>query len=160
MVATMSPTGHTDDQGKAESREQTPRELAPYGSREEQSRFVRATEIQAVRTPTPLESAALLAASAATGIVLAGVVLIVIADAVKSRPRGQHMAVDHDRGSSRGAGAVTLTLTHLSRRRAEDLLSVVAPWTMNSRLERIEKKRDELLEPEAGQAQATLARLW
>jgi hypothetical protein len=148
----MSATSQNDSQGDAEARERESRAQSLYGTKEIETRLAQATEIQAVRTPTPLESAALSAGSIATGIVLAGVVLIVIADAVNLVHGVNIWPLITIAVALAGAGGVTLALTQLSRRRAEDLLSFVAPWTMSSRLERIESKLDGLVTPETGRA--------
>ncbi|HEY1515038.1 MAG TPA: hypothetical protein VGF91_01385 [Solirubrobacteraceae bacterium] len=129
------------------------RELA-YGSPQERLAAITAESQLSVaaRTPTPVESFGLSIASTASAIVLGGVVLIVVADAVHL-VHGVNiwplvtLAV--------ALGAIALVAIVLgSRVRAHELLkTATTPWTSSARLEQIDAKLDELLRREAGTRQ-------
>lgn len=124
-------------------------------------RLAEATERQAeaaARAPTALETFALSTASSATALVLGGSVLIVVADlmglvdGVDVWPLVTFAVVL--------AAAAGLAFVGGSRQRAESLAraakAVTTPWAVDSRLERVEEKLDELLargtEPSASQS--------
>jgi VIT1/CCC1 family predicted Fe2+/Mn2+ transporter len=117
-----------------------------YGTAEEQEeRRTQAAEVQAARTPTPVESAALSAASIAVALVLSGAILLLLADAVDLVRYVIVWPLVITVLSLIAAIAVGVSYGRLSRRQADELLRAISsPWTVNPRLERVEEKLDRI----------------